>query len=804
MKTTIGIKSLPLAVFSFAALCFFTSSSFALSTDQTSQEKFLVLPLAPKAGSTHAKVSEHYGVPFIEGRMAMTRDSSVQLDIGAAAKHIFLLGMTEDASTISCWADPTNQAVRYWIGDHLGEIRLNYADGTTQTFPLVLGESLWFGFPFYHYQEPFPTDAHLRKTFADALRLYPAQQVADGNYVAVIDPKPAPITSITIISTPDKAGAPIITGLSIEPLGTATVENAVEAPVGNFPPDFQKFIADKSLRLLGEDEKGTQRRLKEFSLALYSNDKAFSRSHVELQTPHDYSGPEVSFEGSLYAKILANAFTFNIQDISDKVDGQGMYHTSTKGAISWNGQGFGTFATNMQLYYGTSWCRDMGRSLQEITELGYTNDALRCADYCLKMSRLWVQNPAFKYHGQVLPPHWSRIANRPAQAPPFENDGHGLVSLFLYKLWQRLPDRDDWLRARWPDVKAAGDWIIWQFDHPEISGASDGLLQTTGECAGGHGSSIGHSVYGDYACMNALLGLAQMAESIGQTNSAAQWRERAEKMRQAMAGQYIINDPKYGPVCTLACAGWPTHPVVLAPLVFVADYDGFAPQDADPAWHLANEASYQRLLDTYQPFGFYGQAMGYGQGSVTEAALLLDRMNDATAMLNWIAKQIYDPRYGSFITPEGVQVVPSGEYWFRAGDLGNGVQEAEIVKTLRLVIGVDDTQPGRLQFYPRMPYNWDEIAVKKYPVLCEDSGKMEMTFLHYKLERSHHGMKLKISADKALGPVAMRLGPFGEQPDAADILVNGKNPAGASIERSGDSWWVKFTVPVGPGEEDED
>ena len=75
--------------------------------------------------------------------------------------------------------------------------------------------------------------------------------------------------------------------------------------------------------------------------------------------------------------------------------------------------------------------------------------------------------------------------------------------------------------------------------------------------------------------------------------------------------------------------------------------------------------------------------------------------------------------------PEGVQIDPTGRYWYRAGDLGNGVQEAEIVKTLRLVIGVDDTQPARLHFFPRMPLGWTEMSVDKYPVLCRARGKLD-------------------------------------------------------------------------------
>jgi len=96
-----------------------------------------------------------------------------------------------------------------------------------------------------------------------------------------------------------------------------------------------------------------------------------------------------------------------------------------------------------------------------------------------------------------------------------------------------------------------------------------------------------------------------------------------------------------------------------------------------------------------------------------------------------------------------------------------------------------------------MPYGWNEMAVEKYPVLFERSGKAESTHLRYKLERSAAGMKLEIAADQNLGPVLMRLGPFEKQPGASSIRVNGKIQE-VSVEHSGDSWWVRFSIPVGP------
>jgi hypothetical protein len=288
-----------------------------------------------------------------------------------------------------------------------------------------------------------------------------------------------------------------------------------------------------------------------------------------------------------------------------------------------------------------------------------------------------------------------------------------------------------------------------------------------------------------------------MADSIGETNSATQWHERADKMRAAITEHYVVSDPKYGRVWTLEFADWPHKSGVLGPLIFQADEQGFAPEDNNPDWRAVNEATYQRLVDTYKHFGFYGEAMGYGQGFVTEAALLLDRMRDATTMLDWAAKQTYDPKFDSYIVPEGCQIDPTGRFCYRIGDLGNGVQEGEIVKTLRIVMGVDDTQPGRLQFFPRMPYGWAEMAVEKYPVVFERAGKMRVAHLRYRLERSGRKMHLTISSDEGLGLVAMRLGPFEKQPVASSVRVNGKIPAQASIERSGDSWWVKFTAWVG-------
>lgn len=757
-------------------------------------DRFFALPIV-KSDAAGGMIYKN-GVPFIETAWHSPANGLLAVNVGIAAKKIYLLGMTETQRP-SAWSSPLTYAARYIVGDALGQIRLDYVDGTTQEYPLILGESVWWGLPFEQTQGPFPNDARLRSAYERMSRLYPAAPTEDGNYVAVISPRDAPIERIEITDSPTKQGSVAIAGITVEASPEAVIPGATRIPANEFTPEFEKFVAEKSLRLSGTDESQAQARLRDFSDVFYST-AADLKGPIVPKIPSEYAGPRVTFRGSNVAVILQNSFYANVEDMLDKVDLDGTYHTSTRNALSWAGDPrsaggeFGTFREDVGVYYAQAWSRDLGRSMQELTELGFVDRASRTADFAFRSAQTWAKNPSLTYKGSPLPPHWSRVIDHPDFAQPFENDGHGLISLFIYKLWLRMPDRDTWLRGHWADVKAAGDWIPWQFEHADITDARDGVLYTTGESAAGKG----YSVYPDAVCMTALEALALMADSIGEKESAKLWRDRSETMRQAIPAKYLTSDSKYGRVWTLQDAGWPNQSTVLGPLIFLADYRGFAPQDDDPAWRAANEAAYQRLVDSYKPFGFYGWAMGYGQGFVTQAALLLDRMKDVTPMLEWTARETYYPKIASYVVPEGVQLDPTGAYVFRTGDQGNGVQEAEIVKLYRILIGVDDNEPQRLRVMPRLPYGWTEIAVAKYPALVSRNGKAETALLHYDLRRTLGRMSLKISADRLLGSVAMRLGPFEKQPQAVDVTVNGEHPAEAKVEQSGDSWWVSFVAPV--------
>lgn len=753
------------------------------------------------ASGAEKAYAECGGVPFmVEPSSALSERGLLQVKLGFSARRLLLCGMTHSLDQGNpVWGDPRDLRSRFFVGDKIGEIRVSYKGGAVDVYPIILGESAWWGKRFVEAPEPFASDPKAKSALERALRLYPP--VPSYRYVASLSLRSEPVESVEVSGVKDKAGVPVVLGITAEAAPGASLPGCMPLPHPKLTPEAAAFLESRSLRLQGKDEKAAEANLQALRDAFYTTLTNFPKS-VKLDIPATYRGPKVKLEGDVYAQILTNVFYHNLNDMAAKVTDDGMYHTSTKGAATWGGyEGLGTYQKNYGSYFTHTWSRDMGRALGELVAFGLLDKARICADYVFRMARLWETGRApdgsdITYKGLNLPRHVCRIMNLPNARPGegcFENDGHGLTGLFIYNLWRKLPDRDAWLKANWEDVKGLGDWVTWQLDHPEISGATK-TLQTDSECSGG----IGHSVYADMACREALRGLGEMAWSIDEKAKAVEWGRTAERLREGCLAEYVVDDPNYGKVWTLKSTGWPNQSTVLGPVLFVTDKRGFAPTDDEPAWRRITAAACQRLIDTYKPFGYYGVAMGYGQGFVTQTALLLDRMADATTMLQWAAKCTYNANFEPYIVPEGCEVEPGGRFWHRTGDLGNGVQQAEIVKAIRLIIGIDDNKPGRLCIMPRLPYGWTGISISDYPAVVGFGAEREVVPIGYDLQRKGDSMTLSVKAAKPLGDVSLRLGPFKMDPSGRKVLLNGK-PARATMARSGDSWWASAVANVGTG-----
>lgn len=164
----------------------------------------------------------------------------------------------------------------------------------------------------------------------------------------------------------------------------------------------------------------------------------------------------------------------------------------------------------------------------------------------------------------------------------------------------------------------------------------------------------------------------------------------------------------------------------------------------------------------------------YGQGYLTGAVLMLDLVEEYTACVNASANLCYHHTDVPYVVPEGVILHGSGQYWFRNSDLGNAVQQAEIIKEARLMLGVDDFDPAALKIVPRLPATMTAMEAKGLPVITANGVRT----VDYRYERSqklplwatdgHASYSASFTSDVNVS--AVRFGPFVDK----DITTNGE------------------------------
>jgi len=113
------------------------------------------------------------------------------------------------------------------------------------------------------------------------------------------------------------------------------------------------------------------------------------------------------------------------------------------------------------------------------------------------------------------------------------------------------------------------------------------------------------------------------------------------------------------------------------------------------------------------------------------------------------------------------------------------VQETEIIKAIVLAAGIDDSRPNNLRIMPRIPWTWDEIILRDFPVVNADGNvaRIEFRMLH---ERWLRKSSFSILSSLPLNNVDVRIGPF-------PMYLKISSETGIQIEKSkGGTWiWVK-------------
>lgn len=695
------------------------------------------------------------------------------------ADELYLSGMVTQSAGCSEWWGPNegcfNQGERAFLGDCLGYLHVIYTDHTMDIIPLIFGVDL-FHYELFHepreeewpltrykapYDEPFRSDPTAGKLLDESLLLNVTGEGKGFCYILAVRLGGKPVQKLEIVRHPAK-------------LPGIYISAATLLKHGECPASLPKKIAPA---LFFHD--GWRGALNRLAHRLYQ----FKEDIPDIipAVPSPQGAPVVTFTGSRAAQVLTNVYRENIRDMMEnKLTADGRPHTSSKASPNFGCYvGFGTYRENVGEYYDHMWTRDVGRALTELAFAG-CRDRLRAAADVLHS---FLDTRASKYER----PNWKRMANLCELSEELvdalggkENDGHAAVMLYISQLWRiGVVDRV-WLEENRQHIEDAADWFVWQMDHPERSNFKKVLYSETEAATQYYGA---YDLFSNTLACYALMMYAQMTAALGWQKSAV-YAEYGKRLEQGISEVFLTEDDKFGLIaCDNIYDGWTYRYKRFAPAFVCADVLGYDLKRVSGELFTLMENTYHAQKEEYfHPYS--GRQMGYGQGYLTQTALLLDQVEDYTACLEGCGFLCYHAHDYNYIVPEGVIMHPSGRYWFRNADLGNGVQQAEIIKCIRLMVGVDDFSREGLRFVTRMPSDFECIAVNGLGVQLDGRrGKID-----YCYRRTENGYMVSIAAQEPARVDSIRIGPF----DSDRLIVPEEYPV--TVERTAGHYYAQVQI----------
>ena len=455
-------------------------------------------------------------------------------------------------------------------------------------------------------------------------------------------------------------------------------------------------------------------------------------------------------------------------------------------------------------YYDDSYTRI--RTLTLLSNMGFSAKVNAAIDYYDRWMMWFPRSyPTIQLGGKPVPGHATVIANKPLYYFDFlskhgwptkykvhdfgngENDGHGMLMISRWRTWLKQGKPKEWVDQRWNAIKEAAEYIPWCFANPKLSFSEHSLLYSESE-----GGMQIESMVCDFNCYICLLGYIDMAKSTGRKEWAQRWQKIADKYLQSMNVYYPTTISTWGDVWNPhKTADWVYGHATLAPACIGMDYWGYDVMNKLPAgWADRTRRTYKMQLTKNLPAGAATAGIGYGQGYITEAALLTDNMKVASLTTDWMAKICFAPRLQHpYRVPEGSVVESDGSIWRRWGDLGNLYQLAEVVYTIQLIIGIDDIQAKQLVLMPRMPLSWKKIEVSEWPVRTFSENTSQMFNIAMSMVKNESGYSVVLKSEKAIDKGKIRVGPFEASAKSIKITSNGSRVTDKLFE-SGDSKWV--------------
>jgi len=793
-------------------------TTMAMATDKAAGSspgapvKYAVL--RPAGANAHPAPTLIDGIPFLKNTIwtLVEEGASASLsDLNIEAKYLYLFGCVNSIDKAHFNWGGTDDFKNQFIGDKAGYLHVKYRSGVIDTIPLVFGYTLWWHDGYDSSPEPFKSDSSKQVILDRALCVANGIEGGKAPYFLRIDLREEPVLAIELKGDSGHAGHPVIDGITLGDVAGAQGADSRRFLVIDGDPMFdnhEAWLAAHSVASIDPMPRSREDALRDLSRAIYTFPADINARTISQTGPADltrpFPGPEVKFTGPPEAEILTNVFLENSNGLLDRVDNDmGMVHESA--AKSANYMGWVGYQPDMQPYFDDSFTRT--HYIVLLSNMGFLAKAEKAIDYFDRCMMYFPNSyPKLQIAGRPVPGHATVMANKPhiyfdelskvGWPEKFktrdygnpETDGHGLLMLSRWRAWTKAGRTKAWALNRWEALKEAAEWIPWCLDHPELSLSDHGLLYSESE-----GGMAMESLYCNVPCYFGLLAYAEMADAIEKSDFARRWRTQAERLLGAMDAYIPATLEPWGDVWNPEkVGGWGLSTATVPILEGMELYGYDAVSHLPAGWADRTKRTYSMQSSQRKPSFCDPSAMGYGQGFMTQTALLLDRMSDATHMTEWMARFCFAPRQPHpYRVPESVVMKSDGSMWARGGDLGNGFQMGEVLLACHILLGIDDYDESTLKLMPRLPIGWTGVSIRNWPVRIASSSKSEMAMLSMELTRDKDGKKcdLKISVDKPVDNVAIRLGPFPLATQQLAIKNNKKN-ANAILFESGDSKWA--------------
>jgi hypothetical protein len=757
-------------------------------------------------------------------------------------KRAHFLGMIHDYDIANgSWYTPKgDHGFSHFAGDQAGFLILRFTDGDIEEVPLIFGFNLWYGEPWdiLWSQKNAPTfgvDQRIaddtlfggNEAYREAIRLNLGLDegicrmdcnLNNQRYLFSLDLRGRNLHSIEITGSQELYGMPLVSGITLETGETVDFGGSLRALPGAARPS--RGITVHSLNAIGA--KAYTAGLEKIKRVLYTHVDELPILR-EPEKPRNYYGPSYDFRGCNEALLAATYLYFNGPENAAHIADSGTQCSSS--TVPWRTtayySGLGVWMKTFSLYdgiedflskyravkpgylngvssawteayrkgVGAAWTRGCGELMREAMAFGYDKFIDNYTD--------WLDNCLLT---EANPPHWNRVAGEPngdgtkgstgkqvgdiVETGNRENDGHGICMWGRYMMWWWKNQDIEWNRKHWEATKASVEWIQWQLDTDTLRpGRRVDILYTESECA--HGD---YDFYSSFNCLHGIKLAVRMAEQLGEDLCVESWQILYNRLANGILNN-LRDRTDFGLVWhTEEKTDWQDHAHKLAHLQLAVDGDTYTPleeyKDGIDAQYLETDiVTYNYLMKekNYDCLRMYG----YGQGMMSQSALLLDQMEDAEQFINLMVTHNYLPRMGKWISPEGIVTHRSGKYYVPVnGYMGQDSHLADSTKAIRLMLGIDDNRKDCLRLVPRFPMSWTYCAIADYPVLTQDGRG----FIRYTIRRDNCSMEIDVSLDQS-ACMDLRLGPF--LPDAKAETVKVDNmPCAFEQIHSGDRSWV--------------